>query len=95
MQEAGVIGVLNLKDAIHGAMEQLRLLLGLEVSRVVAASKMADGWQVTIEVVERKAVPDTQDLLGTYTVSLDQEGELTEYQRTDIRRRMDLLEAVE
>jgi len=86
---------ISLRDAIDNAIEQLTLLLHLDISSVVSARKTEDGWQLTIELIERKAVPDTQDLLGTYEVSLDSYGELTSYERTDIRRRMDLVESVE
>lgn len=86
---------ISLREAVGNAIEQLTLLLHLEVSSVVGARKSEDGWQLTIELIERKAVPDTQDLLGTYEVSLDNYGELMGYERTDIRRRMDLVEAIE
>ena len=86
---------IGLREAIDSAIKQLALLLQLESSSIVGVRKTEDGWHVTIEFVERKAVPDTQDLLGTYEVSLDSYGELTGYERTDMRRRMDLVEAVE
>jgi hypothetical protein len=89
------IGTIRLGDAIHGAIEQLQSLLGLEVSSVTGAARTEDGWRMTIELIERKAVPDTQDLLGVYEVHLDEEGELTSYERREIRRRMDLMETVE
>jgi hypothetical protein len=100
MEEAGTVqlegtGAINLKEAIGNAIEQLTLLLHLEVSSVVGARKSEDGWHLTIELIERKAIPDTQDLLGTYEVSLDNYGELTSYERIDMRRRMDLVETAE
>jgi len=86
---------MQLKEAIDKAIEQLKSVLALETSSVIAASKREDGWQVTIELIERKSVPDTQDLLGTYDVTLNDEGEMTGYERRRIRRRMDLEESVE
>jgi len=94
MQQFKEIGIIHLGDAIHGAMEQLQSLLGLEVSNVIGAARMDDGWQVTVELIERKAVPDTQDLLGVYEIHLDDAGEMTSYERKEIRRRMDLVETV-
>jgi len=87
--------VMSLREVIGNAIEQLTLLLHLEASSVIGASKSEDGWHLTIELIERKAVPDTQDLLGIYEVSLDNYGELMGYERTDIRRRMDLVETVD
>ena len=93
VQELKEVRALRLSDVIDTAIDQLKALLGLEVSSVAAANKVDDGWHLTVELVERKAVPDTQDLIGTYEVHLDNGGELTDYERTDIRRRMDLIES--
>jgi hypothetical protein len=95
MQELKEARAINLREAINGVTQQLPFILGMEASRVVAAAKSEDGWHITIELIERKAVPDTQDLIGTYEVSLDEEGELLSYERRSIRRRMDLEEIVE
>jgi EAL domain-containing protein (putative c-di-GMP-specific phosphodiesterase class I) len=95
MQELKEVKALRIKDVINIAISQLHDILGLEILRVVAATKTEDGWRLIVEIIERKAVPDTQDLLGTYEVHLDEEGELLEYERTDIRRRMDLMESVD
>lgn len=89
------VGTIHLKDVIDGATEQLGSLLGLRPSSVIAAFKGEDGWRVTIELIERKAIPDSQDLLGTYDVLLNDAGEMVSYERTRIRRRMDLEESIE
>ena len=94
MQQLREVGIMHLGDAIHGAMDQLHSLIGLEVSSVIGAARTDDGWQVEIELIERKAVPDTQDLLGVYEVCLDDMGGMTSYERKEIRRRMDLMETV-
>ena len=52
-------------------------------------SKYADGWHIGIELVERKSILDTQDLLGMYEVTLDNAGEIVTYERKRVRRRMD------
>jgi len=45
---------------------------------------------VTAELVERKSVPDTSDLLGIYEVRMDEAGNILCYERTRMRRRSDL-----
>jgi hypothetical protein len=40
-----------------------------------------DGWRAVVEVVERKAVPDTQDILGRYEIELDASGRFEGYRR--------------
>ncbi|MBD3182395.1 hypothetical protein GF312_08890 [Candidatus Poribacteria bacterium] len=86
---------LKLKDAINNAVEQLQMLIGLELSSVVGASRTEDGWNITIEFIERKAIPDTLDVLGIYEVELDEDGDVINYERRSMRKRMDLEEIVE
>ena len=94
MQQLKEAGTMHLRDVIDNAGNQLQALLGLETSNIIAASKTDDGWHVMIELIERKAIPDTQDLLGTYEVVLDDEGYMTSYERVRMRRRMDLEESI-
>lgn len=85
---------MDLNEAVARAKEELTALLGLEVSGVTAASPIEGGWRVTLEFVERKAVPETQDLLGVYEVELDEE-RMIRYVRKRTRRRTDIEETVE
>jgi hypothetical protein len=65
-------------------------LLKLKVSTVSSVSREENGWRVTAELVERRSVPDTSDLLGVYELHLDEAGNILSYERTRIRRRSDL-----
>ena len=42
-----------------------------------------DGWRVEVEVVEVHRVPSSTDVLGTYAVYVDAEGELISYERVE------------
>jgi len=64
--------------------EQLARLTGLEADRVSGLCRDGDGWCVTVDVVELKRIPDSTDVLGTYEVQVDSEGNLMTYKR--IRR---------
>ena len=46
-------------------------------------------WTVTVEVLERKAIPDTQDILGRYQIRLTKDAELIGWTQKIIRRRCD------
>jgi len=94
-QESEKVQTMSLVNIVHRAIDQLKILANLDVSKVIGVSRTEDGWLLAVEIIERKAIPDTQDLLGTYEVHIDNNGELTEYERTDIRRRMDLVESAE
>ena len=39
------------------------------------------GWTVTLELLELERIPDTTSLLGTYEVTLDADGNLTDARR--------------
>lgn len=64
------------------AKEQLAKLTGFEPGTVSALTRQDGGWQVTIDFVELKRIPNTTDVLATYEASLDEEGNLVSYRRT-------------
>jgi hypothetical protein len=48
---------------------------------VSSLEQTPNGWAVTLEVVELHRVPDSTDVLATYRVDLDREGNLVTYER--------------
>jgi hypothetical protein len=58
---------------------------------VVDIEERNEEWAVTVEVLERKAVPDTQDILGRYVVRLSKDAELIGWTQKMIRRRSDTI----
>jgi len=56
---------------------------------IIGIEREEGGWKVTIEALERRAVPDTQDLLGRYEIRLDKNGELIGWKQKMIRKRSD------
>lgn len=69
-------------------------LFNKKVDSIVSVSRDGEGWMVESEVLERKAIPDTQDILGRYEMKFDEGGELQGYRRIGLRHRRDM-EAVE
>jgi hypothetical protein len=65
--------------------------LNKKVESVVSMSKEEKGWKAVVEVLERRAVPDAQDLLGRYELTLSEDGELLGYKQVLLRRRQDRL----
>jgi len=45
---------MRLNEVINAAKEQLHSILALDVANVIAASKTNDGWNVKIDLIERK-----------------------------------------
>lgn len=56
---------------------------------VVDIEEKNEDWAVTVEVLERKAIPDTQDILGRYVIRLSKDGELIGWTQKMIRKRSD------
>lgn len=63
-------------EAVKQARQHMQDLTGKEPEAVVGLEKGDDGWKVLLDVVEVHRVPDTTDVLATYEVSLDDEGDL-------------------
>ncbi|MCY2931180.1 MAG: gas vesicle protein [Planctomycetota bacterium] len=76
------------------AREQLGQLTGLEVASTVSLHKEEAGWCLQAEVVEKRSLPDSQDILATYEVLLDDVGNVQNFARIGMRRRMDVVAAV-
>jgi hypothetical protein len=63
------------------AQQQLEQLTGKTVESVSGMTRHDDGWTVTLELVELERVPTTTDILASYRVELDEDGELLGYER--------------
>jgi hypothetical protein len=81
MSESGN-GKTKPKEIAARAVEQMQELLGKPIEGVTGLAKDGDEWTVTLEVVELERIPNTTDVLGSYEVKLDADGELTGAERT-------------
>jgi len=77
------------------ALSAVRQYISKEPETVIGVQEVDGEWRVTVEVVERRAVPDTQDLLGRYEVRLSVEGELLGWSQRLIRKRCDRMVSAE
>jgi len=64
------------------AREQLSALTGLSVDTVSRVSRDRKGWIVEIEMIERRRPPSNNDVLATYHINLDADGNIVSYVRT-------------
>ncbi|OGO05770.1 MAG: hypothetical protein A2Y73_07350 [Chloroflexi bacterium RBG_13_56_8] len=69
-------------EIVQRAKEQLVPLTGLEPATVSSLMKVEDGWHVNVEMIELRRIPDSSDVLATYEVIVDDQGELLSYRRT-------------
>lgn len=80
---------ISFTEAIQKAREELNMLIGLEIESTVSAEPNADGWRVTLEAIEKKAIPDSLDILAVYETMLDDKGKVSEFKRVRMRKRID------
>ena len=81
---------LGMSKIIQKARTELNNLTGLEISSTVSAEKEGDGWLVIMEVIEKRSIPDSMDILAKYETRLDAEGNMEDFKRTGMRKRIDV-----
>ncbi len=77
------------KELIESAKKQIADLTGFKEPAGVGLKKEKEGWIVTVEIVEKKSIPEGMDIIGTYGVGLDVKGNLLGYEKIAMRKRMD------
>jgi hypothetical protein len=80
----------KIQEILETANRAAETMLKKKVESVVSLNKDAEGWVAEIEILERKSVPDTQDIIGRYEMRFDLDGELLGYKRIMLRRRSDM-----
>lgn len=68
-------------EAAAMAAQQLLELTGREAEGVIGLHRREDGWDIEVEVVEVRRIPDTTDVLALYEVQVDEDGQLEGYRR--------------
>ena len=69
--------------------EEIIKVTGLELSATLGAVRKDSSWSVTVEMIEKHSIPDQMDILAVYETILDDEGNLIEFKRKRLRKRMD------
>ncbi|MDD5734078.1 MULTISPECIES: gas vesicle protein GvpO [Methanothrix] len=80
----------NIQEILGIANQAAETMLKKKIDSIISLNKDVEGWVAEVEVLERKSVPDTQDILGRYEMKFDPDGELLGYKRIMLRRRADM-----
>ncbi len=72
---------LTIRQVGEIALTEVSELVGCPGEGVTGIRKRDGGWVVTIEVLEVGRVPETADVLASYDVHVDGDGDVVEYQR--------------
>src|SRR5690349_5191108 len=77
-------------QAINCAQRVFKELTGAVAEAVSSVERTRDGWCVVIDIVELERIPATTDIIASYAVNLDPEGELLGYSRINRHFRSDV-----
>jgi hypothetical protein len=70
------------REMTQAAMEALEELTGRKPEAATGLMWDGESWLVNVDVLELSRIPNTTDLLATYVVQLDADGNLSGYKRT-------------
>jgi len=84
---------MDVSEAVKMVLGGFPNLTNLKTSGVVGVSHGDDGWVVSIEMLEKKSIPDSMDVLGLYEVKVDDHGKIVDFNRVKLRKRGDTVEA--
>lgn len=73
---------MNARSVARNAARAVTELTGHDAETVVSIERADDGWEVGVEVLETRRIPDSADILAIYLARLDDDGELRSYRRT-------------
>ena len=79
-----------ISELVERAREELSKLTGLELSSTLGAVKDGNGWRVSVELIEKHSIPDALDILATYEVTMDDDGNVLGFNRKGMRKRVDV-----
>ena len=79
----------SIRLLIDSAMRTMENYVSRKPEAVIGVEGSDKGWTVTVEAIERKTVPDTQDILGRYEIRLSEQGKVLGWKRVMVRRRSD------
>ena len=80
---------MQLTQIAERAKAQLAMATNLEPLIVSGADKDAEGWRLTVEMIELDRIPEAQGIVGAYDVRLSPDGDLVTWHRIGMRRRDD------
>jgi hypothetical protein len=87
----------NMKELLENVKKELVDLTSLKFNTItgVGMDEESGARKVTLELVERNAIPDSMDLLGIYEVLVDDSGNIQTFKRIGMRRRSEVMTSEE
>jgi hypothetical protein len=82
---------MTVEKIVNQSVAIAKNLIRKEPETVTSVEEVEGEWRVTVEALERKAIPDSQDLLGRYEIRLNKNGELIGWTQRILRKRCDTI----
>ena len=86
---------LKMTELAERARKQLAQVTGFKPVAVVGSYKDAEGWHVSVDMLEMTRLPESTDVLGTYLVLMDEEGDMVKFEKKRTRLRAESFEEEE
>lgn len=77
----------DVRDEVEHTAEDI---VGHPLDGITSVYRDDGNWRVAVQVIERKGVPDTQDILGRYELTFTEDLSVDSYERTHRYRRDDM-----
>jgi len=71
----------RLRRMTEHARDVVQDLTGATVESVSGLDQTANGWRVSVEALEIRRIPESTDVLATYDVEVDPDGDLVRFER--------------
>jgi hypothetical protein len=72
---------MDLAQVIAKTKLQMAEITGLPTDTVARLDRLETGWSVAIDMLEHKAIPRTSDLISSFEVELNQDGDVVRWKR--------------
>ncbi|HEX6458053.1 MAG TPA: gas vesicle protein GvpO [Thermoleophilaceae bacterium] len=82
MAQSNNNGRLSASELSQAALTTVEELTGYQPEAVTGLEWDGEFWRITVDALELARIPNTTDVLGTYTIQLDDKGTLRGYSRT-------------
>lgn len=79
----------DFEEITKKAKETIKSLVGKDALSVISLNKEGEDWLALVEVLERKAIPDTQNIIGLYEIKFNKNKSLSGYKRVKVRHKGD------
>jgi hypothetical protein len=74
---------MNMTELIARTKKQMEAITGMAPETVSRLDRDGTGWKLGIDMVEHQSIPRTYDLLASFDVLIDEDGNIQNWHRTN------------